>query len=208
MIIEDNSDYRHDLKTALDLVAEISVVGDFSSYEETERVLAKKKFERPDVALVDIIMPDTNGIEAIEKLKIRLPSTDIITLTAMSDEAHVLEALCAGAMGYLLKTDGVSEIVRAIKVVHKGGSSLGGEIATLVLDVFNKTTQKRGAHDLENIQLEILRQLAEGLQKKEIATRLAIDSNQVHYHVRKIYKSLHVNSLSGAVGKAIRKGII
>lgn len=208
VILEDSNDYREDLENALLPFSDVEVVGSFESYESAKDALTHGQCPHPDVALIDIQMPEVNGIEATAKLKELLPALDVIMLTTFSDKRNVFDSICAGAMGYLLKTDDIEDIIRGIRIVHEGGSSLNGNIAHMVLNMFNSVAPKKKNHDLDDVELSILRQLAKGLQKKEIASNLGVEVYQVHYYVRKIYKKLHVNSLSGAVGHAMSEGYI
>ena len=209
IIIEDVDDYRSALVESFNEIDDLNCAGSFASFEDLEHGYKDSLGEvTPDVALLDIQLPGISGIEAIEKLKQLFPSIDVIMLTTFSDKRRVFDAICSGAMGYLLKTDGIDEIAKAIRVVHSGGSSLNDQVAHLVLNMFTNLKPKQVDHNLDDVELQVLRLLADGLQKKEIAAQLDVEDHHVNYYVRKIYKKLHVNSLSGAVAQAIRKGFI
>ena len=208
LIVEDNSDYRKDLADSLNRVLDMEVVGDFSSYTAAEEAFERKEYPLPDLILLDIQIPGVSGIEAIPKIQEAFPPIGIVMLTTFSDKRNVFDAICAGATGYLLKTDGIMEITRAIRIVNSGGASLSGSIAHMVVEVFSAIPPQQTDHDLEELELNILKLLSEGNQKKEIAEQLEIEDHQLHYCMRKIYKKLQVHSLSGAVGIALRKGLI
>jgi len=209
-IIEDHEAYRTDLVGVFsEEIDSIDCIGAYPSYESAEQTLRSSAPRNlPDVVLMDIQLPGISGIEAIPKLQAHLPAVEVIMLTTFSDKRRVFDSICAGASGYLLKTDDIHDIARGIHEVYHGGSSLNGQVAHMVLNMFSHLGASTGEHDLTGTELEILRFLADGLQKKEIATELNLAEHQVNYHVRNIYKKLHVNSLSGAVAKAIRKGFI
>ena len=209
-LIEDNDDYRADLVESFEAEVDgIDCLAAFPSYEALELHMKSPALTSlPDVVIMDIQLPGISGIEAIPRLKAQLLSVDAIMLTTFSDKRRVFDAICAGASGYLLKSDSIDVIERSIREVFAGGSSLNSQIAHMVLNMFSHLKPGKADHNLTDSELEILRLLSDGLQKKEIAQNLKLANHQVNYHVRNIYKKLQVNSLSGAVGQAIRKGYI
>ena len=208
-IVEDNHDYRLKISELFTKeIQDINCESSFSSFEEAEVALKSATLPEPDVILLDIRLPGISGIDALKRFKSRLPASEIVILTTFSDRRNVIEAIRNGASGYLLKTDSINDIARAIREVYDGGSSLNGHVTSMVLKMFSNMKSVLNNHSLTDLELEILQQLSDGQQKKEIAFELNLADYQVNYHVRNIYKKLKVNSLSGAVGKAIRKGLI
>ncbi|MCG8599940.1 MAG: response regulator transcription factor [Verrucomicrobiales bacterium] len=162
----------------------------------------------PDAMILDIGLPDISGIEGITLFKERFPDTDIIMFTVFDDEARIFEAIAAGASGYLLKSESLNRIADAIREVLAGGRPMTPEIARLVLERFSRLAPSPTSVELSERELETLRHLVEGLAKKEIAVRLGISLHTVDTYVRRIYKKLQVNTLGGAVAKALREGIV
>jgi DNA-binding NarL/FixJ family response regulator len=205
-VIEDAHEYRRELVEMLDATPGISCDQSFGSVEEA--MLRFRAGQFPQVVLVDIQLPGVNGIEAIKQLKEMRPGLHSIVLTISENRDVVFEAICAGASGYLLKNDPFDDIVRGIHLVFEGGSPLSGPIAAMVLDAFKHTSSHSGESDLNERETEVLRLLSDGMVKKEVAATLHIANVTVDYYLRSIYQKLQVHSQAGAVGKAIRKGLI
>lgn len=208
-IVEDLDEYREELVSSFEECDDIQCTGSFSSFEAAEKAVYLSTYEQwPDVILMDIQLPGTNGVEAIPIIQQQIPSANVVILTSFGDKRRIFDAICAGASGYILKTDGIDEIVRGLHIVHSGGSHLNSDVASIVLTMFSHLKKASPEHDLSKLELDILKQLAEGLQKKEIAAFHDLETHQVNYLVRNIYKKLHTNSVGGAVAKAIRSGLI
>ena len=210
-IIEDIEDYRENLRFSLEDQAGLNCSGAFATYEAARKELRSCDMDaHPDIILLDIQLPGKSGIEAIPLLKESIPNAEIVILTTFDDKRKVFDAICAGASGYLLKTEPIEEIAKGIRDVFNGGSPLSSGVANIVLTMFtNMTPDPAQAHeDLKDIELEILRQLADGRIIKEIAETMGLKFYQVNYHIRCIYTKLQTNTQSGAVAKAIRQGII
>jgi DNA-binding NarL/FixJ family response regulator len=205
-IIEDTREFSKELSEMLDSCPGISCPRQFGSVETA--VPAFKAHDCPDVVLVDIQLPGANGIEAIKQIKATHPSVHMIVLTISENRNTVFEAICAGASGYLLKNDSFEEIVNGIRLVFEGGSPLSGPIATMVLKAFKHVPFNDSTNELSEREREILTKLADGKVRKEVSQELHIAPVTVDYHLRNVYNKLQVNSQAGAVGKAIRKGLI
>ena len=162
----------------------------------------------PAVILLDIGLPGLSGLEGIRLFKERYPETEIVMFTVFDDEARIFEAIAAGATGYLLKSESLPRIAEAIREVLTGGRPMSPEIARLVLERFSRLEPSPTTTDLSDREQETLRLLVDGLAKKEIADRLGISLHTVDTYVRRIYKKLHVNTLGGAVAKALREGLV
>lgn len=159
---------------------------------------------RPDVVLMDINMPGTNGIECVRRLKPEHDTMEFIMLTVYEDTENILRALAAGASGYLLKRATARELEQAIRQVHGGGSPMSSHIARKVVQSFRQPVSGRVEPEAEHLsprQQEILEYLARGLLYREIAESLGISYETVNNHIRQIYKKLHIRSRSQAVAK-------
>lgn len=205
-IIEDAFEYRRELVEMLDEMPGLSCKQSFGSLEEAMPRFRAGEF--PQVLLVDIQLPGANGIEAIRELKSRQPGVHSIVLTISENREVVFEAICAGASGYLLKNDSFEDIVRGIHLVFEGGSPLSGPVATMVLEAFQHVKPQNQDSTLSEKEVTILSMLSDGLVKKEIAASLNVAAVTVDYYLRSIYQKLQVHSQAGAVGKAMRKGLI
>lgn len=178
-------------------------------YPSGEDILEKIQPPLPDVVLMDINLSGISGIETTLLLKQRYPDLEIVVQTVLEDTTTILEAIKAGASGYLLKASPAEEIISALEEVKRGGSFLTGKIARKMLGEFQKTETKQLQKEplpvfmLTTREEEILKELIQGASYKDIATRLAISHHTVNNHIRKIYEKLRVNSRAEAVAKAI-----
>lgn len=208
-LVEDNEMFRRNVQRVINSLAEMSCEGSFESAESAFTALQAGPV--PDVILLDVQLPGVDGIAALSKFKEVAPDTRIVILTVFDDAEKIFRAVCAGASGYVLKASGTDKIGEAIRQVTSGGAPMTPEVAKKVLDAFAKSelmTDAKGDYGLTAREQEILRLLAQGLLKKEIADALAISVNTVSTHLRRVYDKLHVNTNTGAVAKALREGII
>ncbi len=163
---------------------------------------------RPDVILMDLMMPEMDGIEAIRQIKADQPEAHILVLTSFTMDDKVFPALKAGALGYLLKDAGPDELMRAIRQVHRGEASLHPTIARQVLQELSRLADAPPSLDpLSKRELEVLRALAIGQSNHEIADHLSIGEATVRSHVSNILSKLHLASRTQAAIYALRKGI-
>lgn len=204
-IVEDDAGYRSNLRRTLELEEHITCSRVFPSCIEMFQAIENN--EHPDLVLMDLGLPGMSGLEGIQKLKAVAPDVTVIVLTVFSDKEKVLQALDAGAAGYLLKTAMPEEIVRGLQQVFMGGAALSPTVAKLVLEEVRKPNLSE-EFDLSEREIEVLEKLADGLLVKEIAVELGIARSTAAGHLEKIYGKLHVQSQSGAVAKALRAGII
>ncbi len=164
----------------------------------------------PDVAIIDVAMPNLNGLEAIKRIKAESPGTHVVVLSAFDYESYVVPAMEAGASGYLLKTVGVREIAAAVRSVHSGQTVLGSTVSNRLLNRLSSTPAATPApkQRLHRRELEVVRLAALGLSNKEIAARLGIGERTVQTHLRNILIKLNVGSRTEAVVAALREGWI
>jgi DNA-binding NarL/FixJ family response regulator len=205
-LIEDHQDYRNALKLAINDSDHLTCHLDFSSVEACLDNIPDNS--SIDVILLDLGLPGMHGVTAIPQLLIQFPQTKILVLTVYDHKPVVLQALAAGASGYLLKSDHILTILRGIDEVANGGAPLNSHIARMILTTFNAVRPAKPEIDLTDRERETLGLLAKGLIKKEIADQLGVSYHTVDTHVRNIYAKLQVHNLSGAVAKAIHLDLI
>jgi DNA-binding NarL/FixJ family response regulator len=159
----------------------------------------------PDLILVDIGLPDTNGLELIPQIRALSPNTKIIVLTVYEDDDKIFRAVCAGASGYLLKGSSAAEIVDSVREALSGGSPMSPKIAHRVLDLFTRFAPQQNDYGLSEREREILRLIVAGRTNKELAAELQLSIHTVDTYLRRIYTKLEVHNRSGAVAKAFRE---
>jgi len=205
-IVEDQRRTREGLAALIDGAPGLRVAGQF---DRVEALLQQRDGGPPDVLLLDIGLPGMSGIDGVRCLRERWPDLRILILTVHGDDDHVFAAICAGACGYLLKDTPPATLLEAITQVHGGGAAMSPGIAHNVLTMFRRISPPRGGdHDLTEREVQVLRQLAEGLAYKQIAATLQVSLDTVRFHLRNIYGKLHVHSKSEAVIAALRRGIV
>lgn len=205
-IVEDHDALRESLREVVEsTAAETAAIMDFGS---CEGALEHDPSIVPDVLILDIGLPGMSGLEGIRAFKERYPELEIIMFTVHDEPGRIFEAVCSGASGYLLKSEPLERIAAAVEEVLRGGSPMTPEIARLMLDRFNRLGAAAPSTELSEREREVLRAMVDGLAKKEIAERLEISIHTVDTYTRRIYKKLHVNTLGGAVAKALREGLV
>jgi DNA-binding NarL/FixJ family response regulator len=197
-LVEDNARTRKGLAQLLESDPGIKCVAACESADEAMRVIPEC---RPQVVLMDINLPGISGIECTAVLKARLPETQVLMLTAYSDNDYVFEALKAGASGYLLKSVAPEDLLDSIREVIAGGAPMNGMIARQVIEVFRKPAGGSAEALLTTRENEILGLLAQGYSNKEIAARLALGTGTVSVHLEHIYAKLHVRCRTEAAAK-------
>lgn len=205
-IVEDDKDIRNGMQKYLshqkDFLCE--VVG-----ESVEEFLARvRQREFPDVILSDIGLPGMSGIDGMRLIKEQHPECDIIMLTVYNDWQKIFDSLRAGASGYLLKNTPLAEIKKAIETVHSGGSVMSPEIARKVMEHFSvppASLEKLGTESvLTPKEKEIVVGLVDGLSYKMLADRMNISIDTIRFHIKNVYKKLHVNSKAEVISKSLR----
>lgn len=199
-VVEDQPDVLNSLVRRIDRTEGMICLSHFTNAEDA---LEKVPQQRPDLVLMDIGLPRMNGVECMIRIKMRAPRIDFLMFTVFDNDEYVFDALKAGAVGYVLKSDRASGAIDAIKEYASGGAPMSREIARKVLSSFHTISQKPkgGFENLTPQQLLILEQLAQGLLNKEIADRLGISEGTVKQHNFAIYKKLQVNNRTEAVQK-------
>jgi DNA-binding NarL/FixJ family response regulator len=198
-IVEDDDWLRDNLASLLNASAEFRCV---SRYASAEEALAGLPSARPSVVLMDIGLPQMNGIECVRRLKAVLPDIQVLMLTVYGDSERVFAALQAGGSGYLLKRAAPDELFDAIRRVHRGESPMDGQIARKVVQYFNsKGAASQELEQLSPREREVLERLAKGEAYKQIADKLAISIDTLRGHIKSVYQKLHVHSRGEAVAK-------
>lgn len=198
-IVDDDDRVRAQLARAIARFPGCQFHTQFSSGAEAIAALPKNP---PDVTLMDMAMPEMDGVECIRQLKPKLPRVEFLMLTICEDTESVFKALAAGASGYVLKRATREELRQAIFQVRAGGSPMTSHIARLVVQSFRRPDPPEGTGAaLSPREQEVLDLLSQGHLYKEIASSLGISYETVHNHIRRIYEKLQVRSRSQAVAK-------
>jgi NarL family two-component system response regulator LiaR len=206
LLTDDHAIVRKGVRALLATEPDIQVVGEAASGGEA---IAQAEALRPDVILMDLVMPELDGIEATRQITARLPGARILVLTSFAADEKVFPAIKAGALGYLLKDSGPEALVGAIHRVHRGEPSLEPTIAHKVLLELMQPARQRPltADPLTERELDVLRLVAQGCSNKEIAAKLGVSDLTVRTHVSNILSKLHLASRTQAALYALRKGI-
>jgi len=191
-IAEDHAIVRKGIRALLTLEPGIKVVGEASNGAEAVR---KIESLQPDVILMDLVMPEMDGIEAIEQVMARQPEARVLVLTSFATDDKVFPAIKAGAMGYLLKDSEPREVVQAIRQVYRGESSLHPRIARKLIQELSRSPRRPPTTDpLTEREVEVLRLVAQGKSNRQIADDLVITEGTVRAHVSNILSKLHLAS--------------
>jgi len=205
-LVEDNDEFRTSVDDLINQTEGLKCVLALSSCEKALESLESDA--APDVILMDIGLPGMSGIEGIRRVKAIAPSIDVIMLTVFDDEEKVFQAICAGASGYLLKSDSPDKIVESLKEILTGGAPVNAKIARKMIALFSHIAAPKGDYSLTEAEKKILVLLVEGEPTKQIAHRLNVTYHTVDTHLRNIYLKLQVHSRSGAVGKALKERLL
>ena len=205
LVVDDHLVVRTGIRALLALEPDIEVVGE--ARDGVEAVAEAIRLQ-PDVILMDLVMPDMDGIAAIEQILASQPTVRILVLTSFESDDKVFPAIRAGALGYTLKDFGPAELVRAIHRVYRGESSLHPAIALRVLQELAHPPQRPPTSDpLTEREVEVLRLVAHGESNQEIAAALGIGEGTVRVHVSNILSKLHLASRTQAALYALREGL-
>ena len=205
-LVEDNALYRRTIAQVIDEAEGMRCERAFDSCEAMLEAL--NRHFAPEVLFMDIGLPGLSGVEGVKRIKTRSPATQVIVLTVHEDNDTIFEAVCAGATGYLLKTEPADRIIEAIEEVRRGGAPMNAQIARRVLAMFAQMTKPAYDYHLSEREKEILELLVESLSKDQIAERLYLSPYTVDTHIKNIYAKLHVHSRSAAVAKALKERLI
>jgi two-component system response regulator NreC len=209
LIADDHGIVRQGLRSVLSRDPYFEIVGEAASGVET---LALAASLTPDVLILDICMPELNGIDAAAQIHKKNPEIRIIVLSMHSDETYVLRALNAGVKGYLLKDSAEVDLVRAVHAVYRGNPYFSPEISEVMLEDYMRTLQQKNLQDsyelLTDREREVLRLLAHGKSNKETAASLEVSVNTVETHRNSLMKKLNLHNTAEIVLYAVRKKIV
>lgn len=209
MLADDHTLLREGLKKLLEEDENISVVGEASDGREA---IQKVESLNPDIVLMDIAMPNLNGIEALKQIKKKFPKIKILVLSMHKNDEYVLQSFKAGASGYIIKDSAATEVFEAIKIVGKGEPYLSSKISKIILEDLVKSPQQSEEvsfyETLTVREREIFQLLAEGKKNHEIGKKLFISVKTVETHRAHIFEKLHLSNLADLVKYAIKIGVI
>ena len=206
MIVDDHTVVRDGLASMLERQDDFQVIGQASNgLEAVERVSALQ----PDVILMDLRMPELDGVEAMRCISSERPGTRFIVLTTYDSDEYIFDAIEAGAKEYLLKDTSRDDLFEAVRAVHRGESGIEPGVAARVLERFAQLSREEAqAPLLSEREVEVLQLMAKGSANKEIAVSLSITDSTVKTHVANIFQKLDVSGRTEAVTHALQMGII
>ena len=208
LVVDDHKLFREGLIALLNAAVETVVAGEAGTGEEA---IAQTKAATPDVVLMDIRMPDMNGIEATRRILADHPDVGVIMLTMLEDDDSLFAAMCAGVRGYILKGADKAEVLRTITAVAEGQALFGPKIASRLTTFFQKGGQMETAivpfPDLTDREREVLTLIAQGLNNNDIAARLHITGKTVSNYISSIFNKLQVADRAQVIVKAREAGL-
>lgn len=209
ILADDHTVIRSGLRLLLERQPDMAIVGEAEDGRQTVELAEK---ENPDVAVIDIAMPNLNGIEAARQIAGKNPKISIVILSMHSDESYVMRALKAGARAYLLKDSAEEDLIRAVRAVHQGKSFFSPTVSKLLLEDYVRQLKQKGEDDsyelLTNREREVLQLLAEGKSNKDVANMLNLSLYTVETHRAHILQKLGLHTVPELILYAVRKGII
>ena len=205
LVVDDHAVVREGLRTFLELQEGIEVVGEAA---DGEAAIREAERLRPDVILMDLVMPRLDGVGAMRELRRRLPESRVIVLTSFADDDRLLGAIRAGAAGYLLKNAEPQEVVRAVRAASAGQALLDPAVAARVVESIADRESVAGADNLTPREREVLALIARGRSNKLIARELGISEKTVKTHVGHVLAKLDVTDRTQAALLAVRTGIV
>jgi NarL family two-component system response regulator LiaR len=206
LVVDDHAIVRKGICALLATESKITVVGEAANGQQA---IDQARQEHPDVILMDIVMPEMDGLEAIRRISEQMPEIRILVLTSFASVDMVLPAIKAGALGYLLKDSGPHELVQAIVQVQRGNSSLHPAIARKLLEEISQPSTHGPEHDaLTDREITVLKLVAQGYSNRDIANELTVSEATVRTHVSHVLAKLELSSRTQAAIYALRRGLV
>ena len=203
-VADDHAIVREGLASLLAAQPDLSVIGTAAAGRDALRQVAKLL---PDVVIVDISMPQMNGIEAAREIRGRVPRTRLVILSMHSSVEHVFHALEAGAAGYVLKESAGKEIIEAVRAVHAGRRYLSPRVAEMMAEVVSRRSTDSPLNRLSGRERQILQLVAEGRSSAQIAATLHLSPKTVDTYRSRLMQKLHIGDVAGLVKFAIQHGL-
>lgn len=206
LVVDDHPVVCEGLSAMIKTQPDFEVVGEASDGSTAISLAAEL---HPDVIVIDLILPDIDGVEIMRRIRQVDPAVRFVVLTAYDTDERIVEAVQAGAQGYLLKGAPREEVFAALRVVGQGGSLLRPAIASKLLTRMGQLREReRGEEALTERELEVLRLMAQGKRNKEIADELCITERTVKFHIAAIFQKLDAHSRTEALAKAVQRGLV
>jgi two-component system, NarL family, response regulator LiaR len=205
LLVDDHAVVREGLRTFLELQEGMEVVGEA---EDGEQALTEAERLRPDVILMDLVMPVLDGVGAMRELRQKLPSCRVIVLTSFAEDDRLLPAIQAGAAGYLLKDVQPKELARAVRAAHAGEALLDPSIAARLVEAIAQPAGEEPRDELTPREREVLELIGRGLSNKRIALELGVSEKTVKTHVGHLLHKLGVADRTQAALHAVRSGLL
>ena len=205
IVYDDNEPRRKSLEALLMLSDGVECVGSFS---DCSTVLDDMKQLQPSLVLMDIEMPNVNGIKGVRLIKKHYPQIKVVMQTVFEDEEKIFAALQAGAEGYILKNAPAEKIIQSIIEVNNGGAFMTPSVALRVMKYFNNTQETINEMNLTTKEKEVLKYLTDGLSYKMVADKMNISYFTVNTHVKNIYEKLQVHSIGEAISYAMKNKMV
>lgn len=205
VLFEDNEMLRESIVQMLSMNQFLQVKG---AYEDVLNSTEVVKALNPDVILMDIDLPGLSGIDAVRKIRAAGHTTPILMLTVFDDNQHVLDAICAGASGYLLKKHLSSRLFEAIEELKSGGAPMSPSVARMVITSMHQKPAQENPYSLTARENDVLTSLSKGNSYKLIAAEFGLSVDTIRTHIKSIYEKLQVHSQTEAVAKALNEKLI
>lgn len=213
-VIEDDARYRDSLGTLFENAPGFALAGLFPAAERALAWMADAALRPFDLVLMDIDLPGMSGIEATRRVRAAFPEAQVVMLTVFEDPKTILQAICAGADGYLLKRTSAPELLAQLRGIAAGGAPLTAGVARAILGLMRDLAPPDAAGptaarlDLTDRERDVLRGLVRGQSYKQAAADLSVSIDTVRTHVRGLYRKLQVHSVAAAVSRAVREGLV
>jgi DNA-binding NarL/FixJ family response regulator len=205
-IVEDQREIREGLAALVGGTPGFECTGAFRSVEDALRELPSRPAQ---VLLLDVGLPGMSGIEGIPLLKARCPGLAILMLTVYNDDDRIIQAVCAGACGYLLKKTPPAKLLECLREVAEGGAPMSPEVARRIVHLFREyRPPEKAEQELTPHETRLLKLLVDGHNYKTAAAEIGVTVHGISFHMRRIYEKLEVHSKSEAVAKALRQGLV